>query len=105
MRQRGPVLRRTELARAIRFIRKRACRSITVLQVAAAAGLSRRVLERRFRRILGCTPKQEILRVQIDRARSLLSQTELPVEAVARNSGFPSQKAVADTAGAVLHFV
>ncbi len=81
-----------DAARAIRFIREHACKGVHVPDVAAAVGLSRRVLERRFRFHLRCTPKQEIRRVQIDRAKALLSQTETPIEYVARSCGFPGFK-------------
>jgi LacI family transcriptional regulator len=47
-------------------------------------------LERRFVRLLGRTPKQEILRVQLARAKDLLTQTNLPLAIVAEKSGFRS---------------
>ncbi len=78
-----------EMARALRFIRQHACSGIDVDDVATAACISRRALERRFRALFDRTPKSEILRVQLDHARMLLSTTLLSVEAVARKSGFP----------------
>lgn len=81
-----------DIALAIRMIREHACRDLQVSQVAQAAGLSRRALEQRFHRALGRTPKEVILRVQMDRARQLLQQTDIPIEQVARNSGFRSFK-------------
>jgi LacI family transcriptional regulator len=77
-----------EIAQAVRFIRQYACSGIGVDDVATAACISRRALERRFRILLDRTPKSEILRVQLDRAKVLLSSTLLPVETVARRSGF-----------------
>jgi LacI family transcriptional regulator len=82
----------TEVALAVRFIREHACRGIDVPQVAAAASLSRRVLERRFREHLGRTPKEEIMRVRIERAKTLLEQGEMTIELAAKNSGFASFK-------------
>lgn len=81
-----------DAAQAIRFIREHAGNGIDVPDVAAAVGLSRRVLERRFRFHLNCTPKQAIRRVQIDRAKALLRETEISIEAVGRNCGFPAFK-------------
>jgi len=81
-----------DLAQAIRFVRQHALRGIDVTQVAQAVGLSRRVLERRFRQHFGCTPKREIRRVQIDHAKLLLGQTEISIEAVARGCGFRAFK-------------
>ena len=79
-----------EVALAVRFIREYACRGIDVPKVAAVAGISRRVLERRFHEHLGRTPKEEILRVCIERAKMLLEQSDMSVEMVAKQSGFAS---------------
>jgi len=61
-------------------------------QVAAAASLSCRVLERRFHKHLGRTPKEEILRVCIKRAKILIEQSNMSVEMVTKRSGFASFK-------------
>ncbi len=84
-----------DTAQAVRFIREHACEGIGVPQVSNAIGLSRRVLERRFQQYLGRTPKDEILRVKIDRVKFLLSQTHMAIENIAHNSGFPSFKNLA----------
>lgn len=76
------------LAQAIHFIRRHACAGINVQSVLAAAPISRRSLEQRFQRLLGRSPKEEIRRVQIDRAKVLLSETDLPVAAICRQTGF-----------------
>jgi transcriptional regulator GlxA family with amidase domain len=60
--------------------------------VAAGVGLSRRVLERRFRQWLRRSPKGEIVRVQIEAAKMLLAQSELSIEAIARQCGGASFK-------------
>ena len=76
------------LVRAIRFIRERACEGISVKDVLRAAPQSRRVLESRFKKSLGRTPHEEILRVQLDRARMLLAETDLPMAQIAERTGF-----------------
>jgi LacI family transcriptional regulator len=78
-----------DVAEAIRFIRENARRGIRVSHVIAEIGLSRRTLERRFRRHLGRSLKAEILRVQIENAKLLLLQSGLPVEAIGKQCGFP----------------
>jgi LacI family transcriptional regulator len=78
-----------DVVQAVRFIREHACQGIDVPQVVAAIGLSRRMLERRFRQHLGRTPQKEIMRVRIEHAKMLLSQTDMPVEKIAQKSGFP----------------
>ena len=57
-------------------------------QVVDAVGLSRRVLERKCRQHLGRTPREEIMRVRIEHAKMLLSQTDLLIERISQNSGF-----------------
>jgi len=81
-----------EIAETIRFIREEACNGISVEDVLQQVPLSRSVLERRFKSLLGRTPKAEIMRVQLDRARQLLTQTELPMQTIAEKSGFSQVK-------------
>lgn len=76
------------LARALRFIREHACDGIGVSDLGRETHLSRRTLERRFFRELGCTPHEEILRAQLDRVKRLLAETDLPLEAIAGKTGF-----------------
>ncbi len=76
------------VARAVQFIRENACAGIKVADVLRAAPLSRRVLEQRFQRLLGHTPHEEILQVRLNRARQLLSETDLPLAVIAERTGF-----------------
>jgi LacI family transcriptional regulator len=77
------------LAAALRRIREGACDGIGVVDVLRAAPLSRSTLERGFRRLLGRSPHDELLRVRLDHARRLLAETDLKLAAVASRSGFP----------------
>lgn len=77
-----------DIAAAVRFIREHACGGITVHDVVSRVPLSRRVLESRFRQLIGRTPHEEIVRVRLDRARQLLHQPGSTVDAVARRTGF-----------------
>lgn len=77
-----------EAAEALRFIREHADEDITVQDVLEAAPLSRRVLERRMQQAVGRSPKAEILRMQLNRVKELLSKTDLKLESVARKTGF-----------------
>lgn len=98
---RGVVTRRStevlamddrEIAATIRFIRENACNGITVEDVLDQVALSRSVLERRFKTLLGRTPKSEIMRVQLERARQLLTQTDMPLTTIAEKTGFSQVK-------------
>ena len=79
-----------EIAQAVRLIREQACRHLRVAQVADVLGISRRVFEQRFRHALHRNPKEEIVRIQMERAKMLLSTTDLAVAQVAKGSGFKS---------------
>ena len=75
------------VAAALRFIREHGCDGIDVGAVLKAVPLSRSVLERRFAAILGRSPKDEILRVRLDRAKQLLAETDFALPLVAEKVG------------------
>lgn len=77
-----------QIARAIRFIREKACEGVSVEEVLRACPMSRRALEQRMKAIIGRTPHAEILRVQIARAKQLLASTSLLLPEIAEKCGF-----------------
>jgi LacI family transcriptional regulator len=77
-----------DVAQAMRMIREYACKGIDVGRIAEEVGLSRRALERRFLRHVGRTPKGEIMRVRIERAKTLMAQTDQSSASIAKKSGF-----------------
>lgn len=80
----------SQVVTALSFIRENACKRITVEDIVKQTSLSRRILENRFRRYLGCTPFQEMRRVQIERVNTLLRETNLTIEQIADETGFGS---------------
>lgn len=52
--------------------------------------MSRRTFERKFVQVLGHTPSEEIRRVRMAKAKSLLAETNMPIQAVADACGFAS---------------
>ena len=77
-----------DLIEVVRFIRNHACQGIRVEQIYSRTSLSPSTLKRRFKQLLGRTPKEEIVRVQLERARELLARTDLSVSDVALKCGF-----------------
>lgn len=77
-----------DVSMAIRFVRQHACDPICVDDVLQRVHLSRSTLEKRFQAVLGRTVHAEIQRVRVDRARQLLSHTDLPVKQIAQRCGF-----------------
>jgi len=92
----GVVMRRStevsaiddhQIAVAARFIREHACEGVTVQEAAKAAGLSDRTMERRFVKVLGRSPKEEVLRVRLNRAKQLLAETDFSLAAIGEKIG------------------
>ena len=81
-----------DVANAVAFIWRHASDPIQVKDVLREVPVSRTRLEQRFRKILGRSPSAEIRRVQIERAKQLLAETDMPVPEVAANSGFGSRE-------------
>lgn len=77
-----------EVVRAVQFIRTHACEGINVADVMKSVSLSRRVLEQRFRKLLGRSPHEEILHLRLGRVRQLLTETDLPLYVIAERAGF-----------------
>jgi transcriptional regulator GlxA family with amidase domain len=59
-------------------------------QIASATGLSRRQIERLFKRHLNCVPKRYYLQMRLRRARELLLQTSMPIIDITTACGFQS---------------
>src|SRR5688500_15011437 len=78
------------IAGALRLVRERACAGITVEDVVRSVPVSRSVLERRFRKVVGRSINDEIVRVRINHAVELLSATGLELKAIAHKAGFGS---------------
>lgn len=77
-----------EIGRALRFIRENACNQLSVDDVQRQVRLSRTLLNRRFKKYVGRSPKQEILRVQMERARQLLVHSDNTIQSIADQCGF-----------------
>jgi LacI family transcriptional regulator len=77
-----------DVAAAVRFIRQRACKRIQVRDVVDCVGVSRSTLKNRFREVMGRTMHAEIRRVQLERAKQLIAETDLPLKQVAIQAGF-----------------
>ncbi len=79
------------VVRALRYIRDHACAKIGVDEVVAQVPLSRSVLERRIKKVLGRTINEEIVRLRLNTAVELICETELDLKNIAYKAGFRSQ--------------
>ena len=78
----------SDVAAALQYIREHACDGISVNNVLDHINLSLSTLHRRFAKTVGRTPREEIIRVQLDRVKELLRQTDFPLIKIAQKSGF-----------------
>lgn len=76
------------VANSVKLIREFATQGLTVKTLLQKISCSRRTLEMRFQKAMGRSPHEEIRRVQIERARMLLTETDLKTKEIARLSGF-----------------
>lgn len=76
------------VASAARTIRERACQGLSVDEVVNELKISRSIFYQRFHDALGRSPHYEILRIQLERVKSLLTQTSLSLKEIAGMSGF-----------------
>lgn len=80
------------LVKALRYIRTHACNEIGVDDVASEAGVSRSVLQRRFKSTLNKTVLDSIVFVRLNRAKEMLASTDLPLPDIAERCGFKHQE-------------
>lgn len=78
------------LVQAIREMERHIEDALPRDELAARVGLSRRQLERLFRRYLNTSPARYYLKLRLGKARQLLTQTAMPVTEIAFASGFTS---------------
>ncbi len=76
------------VAKALRFIREHACDGIDVDDVARSAQAHRTTLKRRFEKLVGRSPKAEIMRLQLRRVKELLRETDFTLVRIADLAGF-----------------
>lgn len=77
-----------DVAAAMVYIHNNSCSPIRIADVVAAVGVSRSTMETKFKAVTGRTMHNEIQRLQIDRVRSLLATTDLPIKQIAIMAGF-----------------
>jgi len=83
--------RNANLSRAFQLMEKNIEIPIGPGKLAAELGITVRQLQRLFRRFVGKSPHQVYTDLRLERARSLLLQTEMPLIEVAFACGFRSQ--------------
>ena len=78
------------LIRVAQLMEENIEKPLSLEQIAKATGLSRRQIERLFKRDLNCVPKRYYLEMRLRRARELLQQTAMPIMDITAACGFQS---------------
>ena len=79
-----------QILQAIQYLQAHACENITVDDILRKVPMARRALERKFKSLLGRSPAKEICHIRIQRARKLLSETNLSMQDIAEACGYTS---------------
>lgn len=77
-----------QIASAARFIREHTCEGIDVSDVVRLVGCSRSTLDRRYERITGHSPKYDIMRFRLNRAKQLLTGSDSSLAYIAAKIGY-----------------
>ncbi len=82
-----------QISTAVHFIESHLDEPITVPQVAKVSQMSTYQLDRRMKLVYGLTTSRWILKIRIDRARSLLTQSDDDIASIAIDVGYADQSA------------
>jgi AraC family transcriptional regulator, glycine betaine-responsive activator len=78
------------LLRVAQLMQQHIEKPLSLEAIAKSSGLSRRQIERLFKRDLNCVPKRYYLEIRLRRARELLLQTAMPIMDITAACGFQS---------------
>src|SRR5271165_1914075 len=78
------------LIRVAQLMEENIEKPLSLEKIAKSTGLSRRQIERLFKRDLNCVPKRYYLEMRLRRARELLLQTAMPIMDITTACGFQS---------------
>jgi LacI family transcriptional regulator len=79
-----------QVAAALKYIRQHACEGVNVADVLRAVPMSRTLLERKFKALLGHSPHRQLVQARVERAKHLLVESEVSIAVVAELAGFES---------------
>lgn len=79
------------LRRAAEFINEHLGQDLTLADIAESAGLSQYHFARAFKQTTGLTPQQYVTDRRVERAKYLLTKSDLPLVEVAASVGFKNQ--------------
>lgn len=79
-----------DMIRAKQLVRDHAAKGLTVQEIQETVLLSRRTLERKYKKTFGRTIGEDILAMRMEAAKEMLRETDLPASAIAARLNFTS---------------
>jgi AraC family transcriptional regulator len=84
-------LTHTSLQQAIDYIHAHLDRDLSLVEIAGTINISPTYFASLFKRAMGISPHQYVIQQRVERAKSLLSKTDLAIAEIALQVGFSSQ--------------
>ena len=76
---------------AVVYIQQNCGRDLTVDEVAGFCKLNRNYFSRKFKKVMGCSPQEFIIRQRLTNAAELMRLTDLPIKTIAAQCGYSNQ--------------
>lgn len=78
---------------AVEYITQNYDKRLKINEMADYIGVNRSYLTSSFKKTMGCSPQEYLVNLRMDKARSLLKKTDIPINAVASAVGYTDQLA------------
>ena len=78
---------------AVEYITQNYNKRIKINELADYIGVNRSYLTSSFKKAMGCSPQEYLVNLRMDKAKSLLKKTDIPINAVASAVGYTDQLA------------
>ena len=84
-------LTHTQLQQAIDYIHAHLDRDLSLIELASVINISPTYFASLFKQTMGISPHQYVIQQRVERAKSMLSKTDLTIADIAFQTGFSSQ--------------
>ena len=77
-----------DIVQVLKYIRQNSNRPLQIDEIASHVYISKRSLQQKFRKSLGRSIHDEIIQAHLEIAKTMLVETDLPIDEIAHRSGF-----------------